>query len=99
VEGHEITIILESVRKLAEAFSLEAKKVSIVLPNKNLDALYFDELLTILSRNRGNCEVFLKLNLERQINLKILSQPIRIQGSAALENELVNKGCQVTWNL
>ncbi len=99
VEGHEITIILESVRKLAEAFSLEAKKVSIILPDKNLDAVYFNELLSILSRSRGNCEVFLKLNLEQQIDIKILSQPLRIQGSAALENELVNRGCQVTWNL
>jgi DNA polymerase-3 subunit alpha len=99
VEGHEITIILESVRKLAEAVSLEAKKVSIILPSKNFDAVYFDDLLNTLSRNRGNCEVFLKLDLEEQINVKILSQPIRIQGSTALENELVDKGCQVAWNL
>ncbi len=90
---------MESVRKLTEAVSLEAKKVSIILPDKDFDAVYFDELLTIFSRNRGNCEVFLKLNVEQQIDVKILSKPIRIQGSAALENELVEKGCQVAWNL
>jgi DNA polymerase-3 subunit alpha len=99
VEGHEITIILESVRKLTEAVSLEAKKVSIILPDKNFDALYLDELLAIFSRNRGSCEVFLKLNLEQQIDVKILSKPIRIQGSTALENELVEKGCRVAWGL
>jgi DNA polymerase-3 subunit alpha len=99
VEGQEITIIVESVRKLTEAISLEARNVAIKLPKKNLDEKYFDDLFTILSRSRGNCEVYLHFNIENQMAVKILSQPIRIQGSAVLEQQLIDKGCQVHWNL
>lgn len=99
VEGQEITVILESVRKLTEAVSLEARTASITLPCKPLDEKYIDDLFTILSGSRGNCEVVLQFNLENQMAIKILSQPIRIQGSEILEQELIKKGCQVNWNL
>ncbi len=99
VEGQEITVILESVRKLSEAISLEAKNVSITVPEKSVNERYIDDLFTILSRNRGGCEVFLNFKIDEQVAVKILSQPIRIQGSAILEQELRDKGCQVRWNL
>jgi DUF4097 and DUF4098 domain-containing protein YvlB len=99
VEGQEITVIIESVRKLTEAISLEARNVSIELPTKNLDEKYIDDLFTILSRSRGNCEVYLHFNLENQMGIKIMSQPIRIQGSELLEQELLQKGCRVNWIL
>lgn len=99
VEGQEITIILESVRKLSEAVSLEAKNISITLPEKNCDERYIDDLFSILSRNRGSCEVFFKFNLQRLMTVKILSHPVRIQGSEVLERELKDRGCQVDWSL
>jgi DNA polymerase-3 subunit alpha len=99
VEGQEITVIIESVRKLTEAISLEARNVSIELPTKNMDEKYIDDLFTILSRSRGNCEVYLHFNLENQMAIKIMSQPIRIQGSEMLERELLDKGCRVHWSL
>ena len=78
---------------------LEAKNISITVPEKSLDGKYIDDLFTILSRNRGNCEVFLSFKIDNEVSVKILSQPMRIQGSAVLEQELLKSGCQVRWNL
>ena len=98
-EGQEITIILEDARKLAEALPLKARLASIVLPKKNLCESFFEELFTTLSRDKGNCEVDLEILLENKLKLKLQSQPLRIQGSCRLENELIEKGCQVEWVL
>jgi hypothetical protein len=58
-----------------------------------------EELFTTLSRDKGNCEVSLKISLENKLELILQSQPLRIQGSSRLEKELIEKGCQVNWVL
>ncbi len=99
VEGQEITVIVENVRQLTEAVSLEARNVSITMPVRNFNEKELDDLFTILSRERGNCQVFLNVILENQIAVNILSNPIRVQGSALLEQRLTTIGCRVKWNL
>ncbi len=98
-EGQEITIILEDARKLADALPLKARRASIILPRKSPGENFLEDLFTILSRDKGSCEVDLEILLDNRLKLKLQSQPLRIQGSSRLENELIEKGCQVNWIL
>jgi len=98
-DGTEITIILEEAKRLADAVPQKAKHLLILLPLEAYNESYLDGLLTLLSRDKGKCEVFFNLALEKNLNVRIYSQPLRIQGSKNLENELKTKGCSVDWVL
>ncbi|MBA3634208.1 MAG: DNA polymerase III subunit alpha [Acidobacteria bacterium] len=98
-EGQEITLILEETKKIADAITHRAQNISIILPNKNIDEKYLEDIFTVLSKNKGSCEVFLSFRLDKDILLKVHSQPLRVQGSSLLENDLKQKGCQVSWIL
>ncbi len=99
VDGQEITLIMEETQKIADAVTNKARNVSIFLPYKIVDEKYLEDIFTVLSKDKGNCEVFLNLRLERNVYLRVYSQPLRIQGSSRLENDLKEKGCQVSWVL
>ena len=99
VEGQEITLILEESKKIADAITHKAQQVLITLPSKNVDERFLENIFTVLSKHKGGCEVFLRFRLENEIYLKIHSQPLRIQGSSRLENDLRQTGCQVSWQL
>jgi DNA-directed DNA polymerase III (polc) len=96
-EGQEITVIVEEAQKLADALPMKASKVFLTLPSENLNENFLDELFAILSRNRGKCDVFFDLKLESGVSVRLLSQPIRIQGTKSLEEELSRKNCRVEW--
>lgn len=98
-DGTEITIILEEAKRLADAVPQKAKHLLVSLPFEGFNEAYLDSLLTLLSKDQGKCEVFLNLKLDADLNVKIYSQPLRIQGSKTLENALKTKGCQVEWVL
>jgi DNA polymerase-3 subunit alpha len=98
-DGTEITVILEEAKRLADAVPQKAKHLLISLPLEGYSESYLDSLLTLLSRDKGKCEVFLNLALGKNLNVRIYSQPLRIQGSKNLENELKTKGCGVDWVL
>ncbi len=98
-EGQEITVILEDAKKLADAIPQKSRTISVVLPEKQVDEKFFEDLFIVLSRNKGNCEVFLNFLVEGKYLLRVFSQPLRVQGSSSLENELRQKGCQVSWIL
>jgi len=98
-EGQEITIILETARKLADAIPLKARQATIVLPEKGVGKIFLEELFTTLSRDKGNCEVGLEVLLDKKLTIKLQSNPLRIQGSSRLENELIDRGCKVNWIL
>ncbi|MGI8639543.1 MAG: DNA polymerase III subunit alpha [Pyrinomonadaceae bacterium] len=98
-EGQEVTLILEEAKKIADAITHQAQNISIILPGKNIDEKYLEDIFTVLSKNKGNCEVYLSFRLGEDILLKVHSQPLRIQGSSRLENDLKQKGCQVGWVL
>ena len=97
-EGQDITIILSDARSLVEAQSKNARSVNISLPTDRLNDEYLHEILTVLNNASGKCEVYLDLKLD-DLNVKLHSQPIRIQGSLRLESELKNRGCEVSWVL
>jgi DNA polymerase-3 subunit alpha len=98
-EGHEITLIVNEVRKIADAVPLKARELAIDLPSKIVDEIYLEELFTILSKNQGKCEVLLRLDVGEGVSMQMRSQPLRIQGSSNLEKELAAKGCRVHWVL
>ena len=98
-EGQEITVIINEVKRIADAVPLKAREVTIDLPAKINDEVYFEELFAALSKNQGKCEVLLRFNVGEAVALQMRSQPLRIQGSSALENELTAKGCRVKWIL
>lgn len=98
-DGTEITCILEEAKRLADAVPQKARHCLISLPPEVCIESYLDGLLTLLSRDKGKCEVFFEMALEKYFNVKIYSQPLRIQGSKNLENELISRGCRVDWVL
>jgi DNA polymerase-3 subunit alpha len=97
-EGQDITVILSDARSLVEAQSKNARSVNISLPTDRINDEYLHDILTVLNNASGKCEVFLDLKLE-DLNVRLHSQPIRIQGSLRLESELKNRGCEVSWVL
>ena len=97
-EGNEITFIVSEVRSLLDAESRNARGLSIVLPKQNFDDDYFYDLFSILSRTHGMCEVSIGILVER-LDVKFQTSALRVQGSAALENDLKRKGCSVSWIL
>jgi DNA polymerase-3 subunit alpha len=98
-EGQEITIILEDARKLADEVPLKSKSVSVVIPTENLTERYLEEIFQILCKNNGKCMVNLSFSVEDEVHVTIESQPLRIQGSSKLEQDLRERGCQVNWVL
>ncbi len=98
-EGQEITIILDEAKKIADAVPLKARSLAIDVQSRDFSETYLEELVTILNKNRGNCEVYFNFPLESGIKIKMNSPVIRIQGTSRLENELKEKGCRVRWVL
>ncbi len=97
-EGQEYTIILDDCKKIADVIPLKAKNVRIVLPDA-LDEDCLEKIFAILSASRGNCEVCLDFCLEKKINLRVQSIPLRIQGATVLAEKLLQTGCRVEWIL
>jgi DNA polymerase-3 subunit alpha len=97
-EGQDITIIVQDARSLVEAKSRNARSVTIALPPNRLDEDYLHDLLTILNAETGKCEVYLDVKLD-DVNVRLHSEPVRIQGSSRLENDLRSRGCDVNWVL
>jgi hypothetical protein len=98
-EGQEITLILEEVKKITDAVPLKAKNLSITLPSREFDEPYLEDLFSILNKSKGNCEITFNFTIEKNISLKLRSQPLRIQGTSGLENQLKQKGCEIKWVL
>ena len=97
-DGNEITFIASEVRSLLDAEPRNARKLSIRLPKQDFSADYFYELFSLLGGSRGNCEVSIALPLE-EADVEFQTHALRVQGSAALEGDLVKKGCAVSWAL
>ncbi len=98
-EGQEITLILEEAKKIADAVPLKAKKLYLTLPGIGFDEHLLEDLFSILSKSKGSCEIIFDISLEENLSLSMLSQPLRIQGTSRLEDELQRKGCGVRWIL
>lgn len=95
----ELTLILEDVLRLDDAVPMKSQKLSVTLAENKADESFLEEIFALLSRNHGKCDVNLKIRLKEGLGVEILSQPLRIQGSKKLENDLKERGCEVIWHL
>ena len=97
-EGQEITLIVDNIRKLADMAFQRISQLSITLPNKKtVDEQYLESLVSVLSTKRGGCEVHVEVELEDGITTSVISEPLRVKGSDALETQLKEMGCTVKW--
>lgn len=97
-EGTEITIIVSEVRSLTDAESGNAKRLSIGLPSNDVDENYLFDLLSLLGKARGTCEVSIEVPVN-DLSVEIDTQALRVKGSGNLEAALRSKGCSVAWHL
>jgi DNA polymerase-3 subunit alpha len=98
IDGQEITLIVSDVRDLIEAVPKNARAVSITLPAREFDDEYFTDLFSVLNDTQGRCDVYLQFPVG-DVEVKIQSQPLRIQGSSRIQNDLEARGCRVEWVL
>ncbi len=99
VEGQEITVILEDAGKLADAVPKKAQSLSVNLCKKSFDEAYLERMVELFNKNRGNCHLVLNFKLENQVEVKIHSQAVRVQGTSRLEKELNDLECLAEWVL
>ncbi|MGI8467798.1 MAG: OB-fold nucleic acid binding domain-containing protein, partial [Pyrinomonadaceae bacterium] len=99
-DGGEITLILEEAQLLDDAIPSKSRKVLITLPQAaGAEEKFLEDLFALLSRQPGKCDVYFKLNLGKKLFVRLLAQPLRIDGTRKLERELYGLGCGVKWEL
>ncbi len=98
VEGNEMTLIVDEAQSLAEAVTKTASSVSITLPPQISSPSHFEEIFEVLSKNHGKCDVYLNFPIG-DLEVKLFSAPMRVQGSKNLETELRSRGCEVNWKI
>jgi DNA polymerase-3 subunit alpha len=96
-DGQEITFIVGEAKLLADAAPQKARSVCIALPEAP-DEEYLNDLLSVLNASDGRCEVLIEMQLNG-VSIQMRSQPVRVQGSYALEQALRERGCDVRWQL
>ncbi len=98
IENNEATLIVSAVRTLKDTVSRNARAVTITLPKRAIDDEFLQDIYSVLSETQGRCDVRLKLSVGN-MDLLLESGPIRVQGSHRLEDQLIERGCQIEWNL
>jgi DNA polymerase III subunit alpha len=95
-EGQEETLIINDIKLLADAEPMRAREAAIRLPDKAFDEQFYERVFKLLSDNRGECGVSLKIPAG-DIVAEVEAAHIRIKGSARLQEELQSLGCRVDW--
>ena len=95
-EGQEETLIVNDVKLLADAQPMRAREAAIRLPATSFDERFYEQVFRLLSDNRGECGVSLKVPAG-DVEALIEAPHIRVKGSAKLEQELEKLGCSVDW--
>lgn len=96
-DGTDLSIVIENVSRLADAIPRMSRRVEVTLPKNQNSPEFFEELLTLIGRERGECSVSLNLELETGIVVEVGSIPLGVQGSGAFEEALTSRGCKVIW--
>lgn len=97
-EGQEITLIVEDVKSLSDTVYQNAQNLSVLLPSEKLNEKLLEDIFSLLGKTHGNCDVFLNIEIEKNITAQILAEPLRIRGSRSIEQELKQKGCEICWD-
>jgi DNA polymerase-3 subunit alpha len=95
-EGQEETLIINDIKLLADAQPTRAREAAIRLPNAVSDERFYEQIFRLLSDNKGECGVSLKIPAG-DVEAHLEAAHIRVKGSAKLEQELEKLGCSVDW--
>jgi DNA polymerase-3 subunit alpha len=94
----QISLIADEVARLDDVLQRRARSVTIKLPVSSDPKPLLDRLFQLLDANRGDCEVFVEMNLEGGVLVRARPHgALRIKGSVELESSLQSCGCQVEW--
>jgi DNA polymerase-3 subunit alpha len=94
----QISLIADEVARLDDVLQRRARSVTIKLPVSSDPKPLLDRLFHLLDANRGDCEVFVEMNLEGGVLVRARPHgALRIKGSVELESSLQSYGCQVEW--
>ncbi|MCB1023404.1 MAG: DNA polymerase III subunit alpha [Acidobacteria bacterium] len=97
-EGQEITLIVDEVKRLSDSVFESSSKLSIDLPRKGCDENLLGDILSLLSKKRGRCDVYLRVPLENGVVVDVLAEPLKIEGTSGIEAKLKQLGCSVVWS-
>jgi DNA polymerase-3 subunit alpha len=92
------SLIVDEIAHLEDVLQRRARAVTIKLPVSSDPKPLLDRLFHLLDANRGDCEVFVEMNLEGGVLVRARPHgALRIKGSIELESSLQSYGCQVEW--
>jgi hypothetical protein len=90
------SIITDKIGELTQAVQQKAREVVIRFVNEAAVA-NFDEVKKLLEASPGDCDVFIDVKVDDQV-VRVRAHPsLKIEGSAAIESNLRNLGCEVKW--
>ncbi len=95
-EGQEPTLKINGLQSLDETVASGARELHITVPLQSQSESYFEQLYSLLERERGRCNVFLTMDAG-ETKVKLQADGLSVSGSRALERELENRGCGVDW--
>jgi DNA polymerase III subunit alpha len=94
------TLIADKIMPLAEAKPGKASTVILSPQEKNPTEAYWEDLMSLLNKHKGRCQVVLDLQLANRCKVRLATHGIvAVAGSVALENELRQRNCEVEWCL
>jgi DNA polymerase-3 subunit alpha len=96
------SFIVEEIYKFEEALPARADSLFVKLPDNNKNADFYENLLALLNRNRGKCEVNFEMPLNKNSNYLVKLNAhgsLRIGGNFSLAKDLEQLGCRVEWQI
>jgi len=90
------TIFIDKIGELTQAVQQKAREVVIRFVNETA-ARRYDEVKQLLEASPGDCDVFIDVKVDDTV-VRVRAHPsLKIEGSAAIESNLRNLGCEVIW--
>lgn len=96
------SFIVEEIYKFEEALPARADSLFLKISNEKMNQIFFENLLALLNRNRGKCEVIFEMPLQKNKSHRVrlnVHGSLRIQGNSSLARELEDCGCVVEWQI
>jgi hypothetical protein len=92
------TIFIDKIGELTQAVQQKAREVVIRFVNETA-ASRADEIKKLLEASPGDCDVFIDVKVDDTV-VRVRAHPsLKIEGSAVIESNLRNLGCEVIWEV
>ncbi|NNE66003.1 MAG: DNA polymerase III subunit alpha [Pyrinomonadaceae bacterium] len=98
-EGQDMTLIVNEITSLTDLVYKSARKLTLSIGDcERLDRNALGDMFEVLGRTSGNCGVVFKMSIESEgLDLDVEAPPLRIAGSLALEQNLIEMGLHPEW--